>query len=313
MPPTETANPQGAQGMDANVTAESKSGWLGIDRGAWVLLILAAVFMIGVLGGCDGFGDGVARLIGAPTPTEMKQLEQQTADANEKREAAESALAEVVEVKDELDGQLAQLEQRIQQRVAQLPLLGVDERTDALIALARLQDEQTQLLAASGKVAKQYTELQRDAEKWSKSYAQLRAKVNEKVAESTAAVDTLGDKVRGAGGFLSELGVPVGPYVEIAAKSVAGVGSLVLGLLGIKRQANKAAQANATAGALKEVVVNTERFDLISGDESIKAAARNALSPTASAVLAAVTSGVQKGEAAAVVRGGSIPGPTKIS
>lgn len=292
---------------------DAKTGWFGIDRGAWVLLIVAALGVATLLGGCNGLGDGFARLIGAPTPTEIRQLEKQTEEADAKREAAETALADVVEIKDELDAQLGQLEQRIQQRVAQLPLVSVAERTDALASLATMQDEYVQLLAASGTVGKQHTALQREAHKWAAQYDTLRTKVDEKISAAYAAVDGMGEGVRSGGQFLADLGVPVAPWVEIAAKWSAGIGGLFLAGAGIRRQAHAATQANNTAGALKEVVVNTERFDLITGDETVKAAARRALSPTASAVLAAVTSNVPRGEAAAAVRAGTEPGPTKIS
>lgn len=280
------------------------------------LSIVVAAVAAGGMSGCTQIGDGVARLIGAPTSTQIKE-------ASDKLDAAEKSIAQLEDAKAAADRQLAAMSATrakyeasrasITEAIAavgQMLAGAMGERRDVIMAqldalrrqlsLVDAQDSDAEQLAAQ--FAAQIADLdaarmvaEREVSAANDQLAAFDEQKAEAIARTTGAVRTASSATQALGvPGAGAIGGVIADHLGEGLALILGGTTLVAGASARKRK-READAAKAEAGAAKEVIVATEEYGLLEGvDTGAKAAARKALSSAAADFLTKVTSGVEK-------------------
>lgn len=289
--------------------------------------IAATALALGIailpLAGCEQIQAGIAKVIGAPTPAEVRET-------NKKLDAAETALVEANDAKAaaqrdadrvaESRQRLALSRETISEQIASVGamLIGatgerytiVRAQLDALMArLARIEAQDSEAAQLAAQYAAAITDFDEQIIAGDREIEQLSARLAQFDERRAGAIGRLGEGIRAAGNAAQDFGVP---GAGIVAGSVAEYATTGLALLlggGVYAQRRKAKQNEARAesaeqhemrlreeaNAAKEVIRTTEEFGLlVDTDPGAKAAARKSLSSVAVDLLNEVTRHVEK-------------------
>jgi hypothetical protein len=274
-----------------------------------VLLLVFALLAVAMMSGCTQIGDGIAKLIGAPTSTQIKE-------ASDKLDAAEKSIGELEDAKAAADRQVAALTATREKyetsrasiteaiaAVGQMLAGAIGDRRDVImsqldalrrqLALVDAQDSDAEQLAAE--FASQIADIDAArmvAEREVSAAIDQLAAFDEQKAEAIARAT---GAVRAAGDAAGALGAPgAGAIGGVIADHLGEGLALILGGSTAVAVA-RGRKHKRDAKAAKEVIVATEEYGLLEGvDTGAKAAARKALSSAAVDLLTKVTSGVEK-------------------
>ncbi len=277
-----------------------------------VAAVVAAlcVCAFGPMAGCDALRRGVQKLTGAPTDEQVQasidqldaakkqvaDLERQKAQALAEKAKADALLADVEKQKASVRASIQQIASQLAGATGDVFNALLDAQRSMEARLRALEDQGT---AAAGLAAQWVAEATKIDAAGVRANAEIAA-ATERLEGFSAATDSAIAKTLGfvstAGEVAAQLGVPGAKAVsdQVVQYGTGALASILLTGPLAEYQRRKKKKAEQERNALGEVVVATEKNDLIKDDPAAKSAARAELSPAAIAALQAWTANVEK-------------------
>ena len=269
----------------------------GMDARSTILafVMVAALGAVAFfVGGCEGFRDGVAKMVGAPTSSQVQteidaadKAEESIAEANAAVAESEKASAELADRLAAIDAEREGLRKAQAEAAARLASATEAERP-VLVASIKAYDETISVL--EGKQTAAQAALKASEESRARAAATL-AKAQADLAERIDFLATVdqrtADAIQNAGATVKQVGATVGNLVPGAGALADTIGSSLATILGLGlgggaatiAARRKVAQVQRKADAASRAIAVTEAFgiDNIAKDPSIRAAAKKVM------------------------------------